>query len=387
MLAVVDDVHVLKVLQAVVGVEHDPGDVVAGIVAVGDLAGRGQGQSGIVRGGVVDSFHQLVAVADEGDLHLAEAPQILHAGVVRRYIGEGAGVIGVLQILTVDFLVVGGHLVGVHDKAGENGKVRCLGADLLGKDAVLLAAVLVLFDDLPPAVNGLTIGEGFGVVVPEGLGGVERIAVAEQALVDMGADVLRIEGGDDAVLIVAEEHIAVDVLHLQHIALDVAGIGFQAALLQDLIVVQIHDVHGQAGESFLKGVLHLEHFGGGGVDVDGAAVLDLFQGLGIELFVAHLAPVVIDGAVKGRILYRGRVGLRRGVGLLLRGRGILLGGPSLGAAAGDKTQEHAESQQQSADLAQFHSFFSFRPILVSVGGFAVYVFRGLAALDTLSERV
>ena len=211
----------------------------------------------------------------------------------------------------------------------------------------------------------------------------------------MGADVFGIERCDDTVLIIAEEHIAVNVLHLEYVALDIIGIGLKTALLQDLIVVQIHDVHGQAGESFLKGILHLEHFGGGGVDVDGAAVLDLFQGLGIELFVAHLAPVVIDGAVKGRILYRGRVGLRRGVGLLLRGsillclggRGILLGGLSLGAAAGDKTQEHAESQQQSADLAQFHSFFSFRPILVSVGGFAVYVFRGLAALDTLSERV
>ena len=60
--------------------------------------------------------------------------------------------------------------------------------------------------------------------------------------------------------------------------------------------------HGQSGEGFLKGLLVLEHLGGGCVNVDGASILEFFQSLLIELLISHFAPVIIDRTKKRGIL-------------------------------------------------------------------------------------
>ena len=180
----------------------------------------------------------------------------------------------------------------------------------------------------------------------------------------MGADVFRIEGGDIPFLVIAEEHVAVHVLDLEHVALHVAGVGFQTALGQDLVIVHVHDVDRQAGEGFLEGLLDLLHLGGGGVDVDGAAVLDFLESQLIELFVAHFAPVVKDGAVEGAVLNGGGgllggggFGRGSGGGFVLRcGRG---GGGAL-AAAGGQRENHYQRHKQCGDLAQIHVPFSFQ---------------------------
>ncbi len=299
----------------------------------------------------MDRLHQLVAVTDEGHLHLGEAPHVLQTGVVLRHLElEAATVIGVLQRLAVQVLIGLLHLVGVDHEAGEQGQVGGLGADLLGKQAVLLGAVLVLLDDLPPAGHGLLIGEGFGVVVPEALGGVQGIAVAQQVLVHLGGEVAGIEGGHVARFVVVKEDVAVDILGLKDIAEDVAGVGFQHALLQDFVLVHVHDDHVQTGVGGFKIVLRLHHLGGGGVDVDLGVLLDLLQSLLIQLVVGHIAPLVIDGAEELGVLHL--LGLILAGILVVAALVVALTGRAVVrllvviAAAGRQAQQHGQGQQE-----------------------------------------
>ena len=72
----------------------------------------------------MDRLHQLVAVTDEGHLHLGEAPHVLQTGVVLRHLElEAAAVVGVLQGLAVQVLIGLLHLLGVDHEAGEQGQV------------------------------------------------------------------------------------------------------------------------------------------------------------------------------------------------------------------------------------------------------------------------
>ena len=319
------------------------------------------------------SQNQLVAVADKGHLLLAEPPHELNTGIVLGHVKvKAGGIVGILQIGAVQILIGLLHLVGIDDKAGEQGQVRGLGADFLGEQAILLAAVLLLLDQLPPAGDGLTVGEGGGVVVPEGLGRVQGVAVAQQRIIDMRADILGVERGHIAFLVVVEEHIAVYVLHMQNVALNVLGIGFLHAFFEGFVVVQIHDVNGQLRILFQKQVFFLLHLGGGSVDIDGAVCLGLFLCQFVQLFVGHLAPLVVDGAEEVGIL---------GVHIGLTGSGFrvlfvgvaCLGGIVLGAA-GRKAQHHNQRQKQGQDPF-FHFMFSFQNMGCFFAGVTMVPFR------------
>ena len=317
----------------------------------------------------MDGQHQLVAVADEGHLSLGKAPQVLHARVVLGNLeSEAGGVVGVLQVLAIGVLVGLGHFVGVDDEAGEQGEVRGLLADFLGVEGEFLVAGVILLDDLPPAVDGLAIGERFGVVIPEGLRGVQGIAVLQVLLGDVGADVPGIEGLDDALVIVLVEHFSVDVLGLEHVGGDVSGFVFHPGLAQDLVGVQVGDHQVQAGKRLLKGLLFLQHLGGGGVDVDGGVFL---QGQLVELLVGHVAPLVIVGAIDVfsgvHVIAQLQVGGGSGVAavgrLLGPGGGAGVGGglgiAALVAAAGGQAEDHYQGHQQRKEFL-LHQIFSFR---------------------------
>jgi hypothetical protein len=171
----------------------------------------------------VNGQGQLIAVVDEGHLHLAEPPHVLHARVVLGHLeGEIRGIIGVLQRLAVDILIGLLHLVGIDDEAGEQGQVRGLRADLLTEDLILLAAVVVLLNDVPPAGNGLAIGERGSIIIPEGLRAVQGQTVLQQVLVNVRTDIGGILGLKDAGLIMLIEDGAVDILGLKHVGGDVA---------------------------------------------------------------------------------------------------------------------------------------------------------------------
>ena len=298
----------------------------------------------------MDGQHQLVAVADEDQRSLGEAPQVLHAGVVLRHLeGEAGGVIGVLQVGAVDILVGLGHLVSVGDEAGEQGQIRGLRANLLGEEAILLAAVGILLDDLPPALDGLAIGERLGVVVPEGLGGIQGEAELQILLINVGADVPGIEGFQNALVIILEEHVAVNVLGLEYVGSDIVGAVLDLSLAQNFAGVQVGDHQIQAGIHLLKTLFTLKHLGGGGIDVDllGAA-LNFLKGLLIEFLVGHVAPLVPIGAIDlftslGIVAELAAVGLGGAIAAVgLGGGGIAaVGGRSVRlAAAGRQAQHH-----------------------------------------------
>ena len=300
--------------------------------------------------------HQFVTVADEGHLGLAEAPQVLHAGVVLGHLEvEIVGIVGVLQLLAVGILIGLLHLVGIVDEAGEQGQVCGLLADLLGEQTETLIAVLVLLNDLPPVVDGLAIGERLGVVIPERLRSIQRIAVLQVGLVQVGADVAGIEGLDDALVVPLIEDAAVDVLGLQHVGGDVATVMLDLGLVQHFVGVQVGNNNIQAGIHLFEGLLSLHHLGGGSVNIDG----DIFlQGLLIELVIGHVAPLIPIGAIE---LLAGlgvntqvQGGLRSLLAALRGSRSFLL------LTAGSQAQDHDRCQQQRKKLLHLHRVFSFR---------------------------
>ena len=296
----------------------------------------------------MDGQHQLVTVADEGHLGLREAPQILHAGVVLgNFKVKGGSVIGVFQILAVGILVGLSHFIGIVDEAGEQRQVGTFLTDLLGEQAVLLSAVLVLLNDLPPAVDGLTVGEGLGVIIPHGLRGVQRITVFQVAFVDVRADVLGIIGLQDVLVVPLVEHVAVDVLGLQYVGGDVAGVVLDFGLGEHFVSLQIGDHQIQAGISGLKALFHLHHLGGGGVDVDGGVLLQSFLE---KLFVGLVAPFVIIGAV---VVFAGVdvIAEMQVAGGFAVGLGVI--GVAL-AAAGSQAQHHGQGEEQRKKLLHFH---------------------------------
>ena len=300
----------------------------------------------------MDGQHQLITVTDEGHLGLREAPQVLHAGVLLgNFKVEIGGIVGVFQILAVGVLIGLRHLVGVVDEAGKQGQVRGLLTDLLGEQVVLLGAVVLLLNDLPPAVDGLPIGEGGGVVEPHGLGGVQRIAIFQVFLVDVRADVLGEVRLQNVLIVPLVEHVAVDILGLEHVGGDVAGVVLDFGLGEHLVVVQIEYHQIKAGVGFLKTLLHLQHLGGGGVDVDGGV---LRQGFFIKLVVGLFTPVVIVGAV---IIFTGVKVIAKvqvAGGSFAAGLGIVGGLVGALAAAGGQTQHHGKREKQCRKLLHIH---------------------------------
>ena len=171
----------------------------------------------------------------------------------------------------------------------------------------------------------------------------------------MRADVPGIEGLQNALVVVLEEHVAVDILGLEHVGGDIVGAVLNLSLAQNLAGVQVGDHQIQTRIHLLKVLFALEHLGGGGVDVDllGAA-LNFLKGQLIELLVGHVAPLVPIGAIDlftslGIVAELAAVGLGGAIAAVgLGGGGIAaVGGRSVRlAAAGRQAQHHNGCQQE-----------------------------------------
>ena len=165
----------------------------------------------------------------------------------------------------------------------------------------------------------------------------------------MRADVLGEVRLQNVLIVPLVEHVAVDVLGLEHVGGDVAGVVLDFGLGEHLVVVQIEYHQIKAGVGFLKALLHLHHLGGGGVDIDGGLLLQSFF---VKLFVGLVAPFVVIGAVKAlagvEIVAKMQV-----AGGIAAGLGVA-GFIGALAAAGGQTQRHGEGEKQCKKLLHFH---------------------------------
>ena len=165
----------------------------------------------------------------------------------------------------------------------------------------------------------------------------------------MRADVLGIIGLQNILIVPLVEDVAVDVLGLEHVGGDVAGLVLDFGLGEHFVVVQIGNHQIQTGIGFLKALLHLHHLGGGGVDIDGGVLL---QGFLEKLFVGLVAPFVVIGAVEAlagvEIVAKMQV-----AGGIAAGLGVA-GFIGALAAAGGQTQRHGEGEKQCKKLLHFH---------------------------------
>ena len=175
----------------------------------------------------------------------------------------------------------------------------------------------------------------------------------------MRADVLGEVRLQNVLIVPLVEHVAVDVLGLKHVGGDVAGVVLDFGLGEHLVAVQIEYHQIKAGVGFLKTLLHLQHLGGGGVDIDGGLLLQSFF---VKLFVGLVAPFVVIGAVKAfagvEIVAKMQVtgGIAAGLGVaggIAAGLGVA-GFIGALAAAGGQTQHHGEGEKQCKKLLHFH---------------------------------
>ena len=163
----------------------------------------------------------------------------------------------------------------------------------------------------------------------------------------MGADVAGIEGLQDALVIPLVEHAAADVLGLQHVGGNIAGLMLDLGLAQNLVGVQVGDDQVQAGIHLFKGLLSLQHFGGGRVNIDGGVLL---QSLLIQLLVGHVTPLIIIGAIELFASLGVTAQVQGAPGGLLGSSGISAGRAGLlallASAAGRQAENHHAGQQQ-----------------------------------------
>ena len=300
----------------------------------------------------MDCRNNFVAVRDKGHLHLGETPHILIARVVLRNlkIGELGRVIGVLQRFAVQILISFLHRVRVDNERSEQGKVRLLGADFLGNDGILLVAVLVLLHELPPVGDRLGVRVHIGIIIPVGQGRIEGHAVGDKVVVhDMFTDI-----GREVQLYIALRHkldkdIARNVLALEHVGVDVVGLGLGTHLVNGLGLVEVERNCIQA----VRAVLFIEQVADF-LDPGGNAVNRDITGFGLcrfdQLFLGHVVPrnlvgeILLEGArvpeavVSAAAVVRRRAAVRR---LAVVRRGIISA-----AAAGRKGEYHCQRQQK-----------------------------------------
>ena len=155
------------------------------------------------------------------------------------------------------------------------------------------------------------------------------------------------------------EDLAVDVLGLKHVRRDIVGLIFNLGLAENLVGVQVGHHQGQLRILILKGLLGLQHLGGGGIDGDFLGSVGHFLlGHLIELLVGQVAPLVIVGAI---VVFPGihvvsEVEVLRGLAAIGGLLSVAAGGLAaavLVAAAGGQAEDHGQGQQQCKELL-FH---------------------------------
>ena len=167
------------------------------------------------------------------------------------------------------------------------------------------------------------------------------------------------------------EDFAVDVFGLQDVGGDVVGFIFDLGFAQNLVGVQVGHHQIQLGIHVFKGFFGFQHLGGGGVNGDFLVTVRRFLlGHFVELFVGHVAPLVIVGAVVVGIGFHivadgqgaggiaGRLGVAGGL-RITGGLGVPLGVAALVVAAGGQAEDHDQGHQQRKEFL-LHQIFSFR---------------------------
>ena len=197
-------------------------------------------------------------------------------------------VIGVGDGLAIVIFISGGHGIGIEGEGAQQSKVSSFGTKVLGEQVPLGSAILVHGYDIPPVVNGASIGECLGVVIPEVHGAIECKAVLEQLGVDVCAEICRIVGLNVAGRQIVIIDLACGILGVENVSRYVAGFVLGLDLCGSFVLVKVVYFYGQIGILLLEGLAGLHHLAGAGIYVDDAAFCLSHL---IELFVSQVVPV------------------------------------------------------------------------------------------------